>query len=366
MRVRIVSYEDVNAWILGKFARNLNEELIKLGVDSDISNVSDPQADINHHIIYINYDYSKGSNLDTLMVTHIDDYRKFNLLKKQLQVAGMGICMSAPLMNDLIVGGISQEQLCYINAAHDGLMKPRPFAIGITSQVKPDGCKREHLVAELAHHISPEFFIFKIMGSGWENVIGQLEKKGFTVEYHSGFAYENYIKLMESIDYYLYTGQDEGSMGLIDALAAGVKTIVTPQGFHLDAPNGIVHPFNTLEELVEVFNTITQEKKRLMNAVSDWTWPDYAKKHLEIWQYLKEPKRNFSSRYRDGLNSLLRNLNGETTVKNNKSISYHTQLYRGALKRTWYKIKTGFKDYPTFRRKLISLIKNIVKWIFTE
>ena len=44
-------------------------------------------------------------------------------------------------------------------------------------------------------------------------------------------------------DYYFYPGLDEGSLGTLDALAAGVKTIVTNQGFHLDLTNGVTHGF---------------------------------------------------------------------------------------------------------------------------
>ena len=42
-------------------------------------------------------------------------------------------------------------------------------------------------------------------------------------------------------------------MGFLDACAAGVKTIVTPQGYHLDAMRGITHGFKELPELVAIF-----------------------------------------------------------------------------------------------------------------
>ena len=41
MRIRIVCYEDVNAWILGKFALKLCENLNAQGVNADISNKPD-------------------------------------------------------------------------------------------------------------------------------------------------------------------------------------------------------------------------------------------------------------------------------------------------------------------------------------
>lgn len=48
---------------------------------------------------------------------------------------------------------------------------------------------------------------------------------GFQVDYYSEFIYEEYLKLMPSLDYYLFWGFDEGSMGYLDALRAGVKRL---------------------------------------------------------------------------------------------------------------------------------------------
>jgi hypothetical protein len=211
----------------------------------------------------------------------------------------------------------------------------------------------------LSEYISPQLFHFKIMGSGWERVIKVLRNKGFQVDYQSEFVYNEYTKLIPSLDFYFYMGQDEGSMGYIDALAAGVKTIVTPQGFHLDAAQGITYPFNTLHELVAVFNSLSQEKKQLIDSVSHWTWRHYAIKHLEIWNYLIDLKEgNTISIYKDGLNSLLSKEGQSVEVKR---LTYHTRLYKGALKRTIYKLRTGFKDFETFRRKSRSFVRNLLK-----
>ena len=358
MRVRIVCYEDVHAWILGKFALRLNEELIKLGIQSDIAKTADPNANINHHIIYIDYDELKGSEKDTLMITHIDDIRKLNQVKRQLMVAQVGICMSKPLMEHLIMGGVPAEKLCYINPAHDGIIPVKRFTVGITSKVQPDGCKRESMLVELSDHISPDFFDFKIMGAGWEPVIESLTKNGFKVIYYPAFDREEYIKLIPSLDYYLYLGQDEGSMGFIDALAAGVKTIVTPQGYHLDAPNGIVYPFNTTPELIEVFNSIAKQKLNLINSVSKWTWQDYAIKHLELWKYLLNSAQQVVSSYPDGVNSLRNKVDVNPSL--NKS-RYLFRLYLGAFSRVFYKIKKGFSDYETFKKKSQIFLRNIFK-----
>jgi hypothetical protein len=331
MRVRIVSYEDVNAWILGKFARKLNEELLKLGVQSDISNVPDPHADINHHIIYTYCKPGQPAHNDTVMITHVDEIHKANLLKKQLATAKAGICMSAATMNELIGIGLPADKLCYVSPAHDNVMKPRRISIGITSKVQPTGSKREDLIIRLAESLDHMLFEFVIMGSGWESVIDKLKKKGAHVTYYNQFDYDRYIQILPAFDYYLYPGQDEGSMGFIDALASGVKTVVTPQGFHLDAPGGISHPFNTAEELLAIFEKISAERRNLINAVSTWTWADYAIKHLEIWKYITDQLEIHSS-YSDGVNSLLH----KQPATRVDVQTYKKSLYQGTSRRIVY------------------------------
>jgi hypothetical protein len=291
MKVRIICYEDLNQWILGKFALRLAEHLKKKGVEVDIAKVPSPLADINHHIIYYNYDGAKTTT-ETVMITHIDTDEKVNQLKQQLILAEMGICMSNDTVQKLAARGLPRQKLCYVNPAHDQVMKPRKTVVGITSKVQPSGCKRETMLAQLGDTISPDDFKFIIMGSGWEAVIKILKQKGIEVDYFKRFDYKTYVKWMPTFDYYLYMGQDEGSMGFIDALAAGIPTIVTPQGYHLDITDGITYSFNEIDELVNVFKEIAGLKKRRVQSVSTWTWADYARKHLLIWEYVLARKKD--------------------------------------------------------------------------
>jgi hypothetical protein len=336
MRVRIVSYEDVNAWILGKFARKMHEELTKLGVNVDIGNSPDPTADINHHIIYLAYDEQKSAAIDTLMITHVDDTGKFNLLQRQMKVAKAGICMSRSVMNELASLGLPADRLAFINPAHDGVMKPRKMVIGITSKVQPDGCKREGMVDELFNHISPDLFSLVIMGAGWNKIVERIRNRGFTLDYYDEFNYEKYTQIVPQFDFYLYTGQDEGSMGFIDALAAGVRTIVTPQGYHLDAPQGISIAFNEMDELISIFGQIEADKRSLIDAVATWNWRDYAIKHLEIWQYLKYGRVESPGAYYDGLNSL----KGDKEKINDEILNQiKSSMRTGVIKRRMNKLR---------------------------
>ena len=285
MKVRLVCYENIGDWIIGKFASRLNEELQSLGVHSEIGKTSDPGADVNHHLIYLGYDNLKSS-IDTLMVTHIDNMYKMRLLRKQLKTAALGICMSRNTMDNLVSAGFPRQQLSYIHPAHDGNIRPRPFLLGITCRIYKDGRKREYFLEKLCRRISPDDFRFWIMGGGWDSEVAKIRALGFSVDYHAEFDSRLYNLTIPALDFFLNFSLDEGSMGFLDALAAGVKTIVSTVGYQSDLSEKITFKIRNFSDLANAFDTIARERKISVEAVSTWTWERYARKHLEIWQYL--------------------------------------------------------------------------------
>lgn len=312
LRIRIVCMDD--SWILGKFARKLQEELCRLGQDVDIAEEEDPLADVNHYVYYgdLKRVCKNRHTVRTSMVTHVDCFMKKDMIKFQTQNHVTCICMSSEMLNRLSSWGIARNRLCYVNPAHDEEIKPRKIVLGITNRCYHgmDFRKRDDLIVEVCKQIDPQLFKLKIMGAGWDEIVLQIEKLGFTVDYYAEFDREIYKKLMPSLDYWIYYGFDEGAMGYLDALASGVKTICTPQGYHLDTKCGLTHPCSTIEDFVKTLKQIQEEKREIIDAVKDWTWSNYAKKHLEIWQYLtgiKPLKELFShqSEYMDGIFSML-------------------------------------------------------------
>ncbi len=374
MRIRIVSYEDVDTWILGKFAIKLCEILNAQGAKADIDNTPDISADINHHIIYSYYDGEKSS-IDTVMITHIDARWKLQKVKNQLVTSEMGICMSSDTLNKLVAWGVPRHKLCYINPAQDGIIKPRKIILGITSKVQSSGCKRESMVAQLADRISPDIFKFKIMGSGWDAIVGILRSKGIEVDYYNCFDYKEYCELMPNLDYYLYPGWDEGSMGFLDAVAAGIPTIVTPQGYHLDIPGGITHPFKSTNELVEILDGIAKKRKRFAGAVSGWTWNEYARKHLLLWKYLLNNKNGIVPSPKE-----IRELSSIGVVTNESDIQRNYLLFttffiRNMCYDVWWAFKTKWNGSVSMRlREWLHLWRThgynafyiIIKRVFTR
>ena len=312
LRIRLIYKDD--GWILGKFAEKLREELEKLGQDASIGKEPDDSADVNHYIFYgyLTQYISQKNYVSTTMVTHVDMALKAELIKFQADHGTLGICMSEETMNKLTSWGIKRDKLCYVNPAQDGVIKPRKIVLGITNRCygNQDLRKRDSLIFEACKELNPELFLIKIMGSGWAEIVCQLRKLGFEVMYYDEFDRETYLDLMPSLDYWIYYGFDEGAMGYLDAMAAGVKTIVTPQGYHLDTKIKPTYLCSTIGDFTNTLLSIQREKEEIIASVSDWTWENYAKKHLEIWQYLTNSRPlqeiyRHQSEYSDGIFSVL-------------------------------------------------------------
>ena len=309
MKINIVKPE--GGWILEKFALRLYDELIELGEDVTLSNRRSSQADINHYLMFDFLNFLSHDK-DTFMICHVDQNWQVRLLKDRLDKCGMGICMSSETLNKLTSYGLPRRKMCYVSPAHDFVVKPRKYKIGITHRCygQVDFRKRESMLVDIAKEVDKEYVAFAIMGTGWNEIVDEIKGLGFEVDYYDEFDYYNYVKLIQELDYYLFFGEDEGSMGFLDALAAGVETIVTPQGFHLDVKDGIPYSCRTVEEFVSAINKICEKKKKRVESVQELSWENFARKHLEVWHYLMgdvETKELFKNkgRYNDGIFSVL-------------------------------------------------------------
>lgn len=277
LKINLVNYElgRYNG-ILSKFANRMRDELEKVkGIKVTVSNAPDPKADINHAINYASYKHVKGIN--TLMVTHIDTPIKIKNLQKGMETADMGICMSDDTKDKLINMGFDEKKLATVLPAHDGVPR-RMQVVSILTNVYPDGCKRAEMFTALAKTLDNNQWAFRIMGSGWEEILTDLVAKGLQCDYFPVFDTSVHKQILDSSDYSLYFGVDEGSMGLLDAKNAGLKLIAPPTGFNLDI--GIDYPFETQAELNEIFAKLNY------NPVSKWTWDVYCLQHLNLWKKL--------------------------------------------------------------------------------
>lgn len=287
MRINLVLPPATQGGILEKFALRLQENANSLGHSAQITEVPDPTADINHWMIYhlVTGKPLRGS----FLITHVDSVYRLHMIRRALATASLGICLSSETRNLLTTKGIPEEKTCYVIPGIDGQAKPRRLIIGLTTHIYDNHCKREDVLLDAVKKIPLDLVRFEIFGKGWEKIIPHLENRGAEVvwEKPSPDYLSDYQKITQRLpyfDYYLYMGMDEGSMGFLDALAAGVPTIVTPQGFHLDIPHGITYPFFSAEQLADILVKLQDEKRMRAGSVKERSWLEYTRRHVLFWQ----------------------------------------------------------------------------------
>src|SRR5205809_215009 len=230
MKIRIVLSVQNASWIIGKIANQLAENVRRAGADVSIADDADDGADINHWMSYAFVERRAGG-ASTMFITHIDDPYKSAQVGSLLETrVDLGLCMSSDTMQALISRGIPAERLWYVLPAHDPPPSPRPIRLSITTRLYDDGRKRESFLVRLASERDLSPFHFEIAGSGWADVVARLRAAGASVHWNEGSDdyradYDAMLEAMRTCDYYLYLGMDEGSLGTLDALALGLKTI---------------------------------------------------------------------------------------------------------------------------------------------
>lgn len=296
-RAHLVLAKDNRSWIIEKMAARIAEFANLYGFDVSIGEAEDPTADINHWMSYAFANVHHNTPA-TMLITHLDDPYKIALVKSELESGvDIGIALSSHTCTMLTEAGIPPSSLTYVVPGHDFAALPRRIVIGLTTRLYADGRKREHMLVKLAKTTPLDAFRFEIFGKGWEKVVPVLEKGGAEVVWSPGSEnfradYMEMIARVPHFDFYLYLGRDEGSLGTLDALAAGVKTIVTPQGFHVDLPGGITHPIWSQEDLETLFRELTYDVQKRAASVEGLTWKAYAEAHSIIWQGILDGKKN--------------------------------------------------------------------------
>lgn len=296
-KAHLVLAQDNRSWIIEKMAARIAEYSPEFGFEVSTGEAERADADINHWMSYAFANVPHNTPA-TMLITHLDDPYKVSLVKSELTSGvDVGIALSSHTCDMLVAAGVKRDAMAFAVPGHDFAASPRRVVIGLTTRLYADGRKREFMLVELAQKMKLDRFRFEIFGLGWEDVIPKLEAAGAEVAYWPGSDdfRSDYVEMMAHVpmfDYYLYLGRDEGSLGTLDALAAGVKTIVTPQGFHVDLPAGITHPVWSQEDLERVFADVAADAERRAHAVAGLTWQAYARAHTIIWNAILDGRKS--------------------------------------------------------------------------
>lgn len=282
MRIHLVNYEiGIKDGILSKYARQMGFILTDMGHAVSISNKPNPKAKVNHHINYLSYKKCPKT-INTLMITHFTEgtKEKIEFAKKAMETADYGICFSQDVVDLLESNGI--KNLTVIPPATEIVRRPRMIAI--MTDLYPDGRKREWMFEELVKVIDKKKFVFSIVGDGgWRPILEKLIKLGLQVQWQPVYNPQLGQTILNIADFLLYTGGENcQAQSVIDAIKAGVR-VIAPDS---ECYNGldIEYKFKDQTELNMIFKSLET------TPVDDWTWENYCKKHLEIWETLQKKR----------------------------------------------------------------------------
>lgn len=329
MRILLHLSERNAGWIIEKFARRMKRELENLGHQVDCSDNITNQYDVIHFMSFA-WAVKTPAPCTSFSITHIDDKFKLREINGKLETLDIGICFSSH-MEQYIKTKLQKTNVTHILPAHDKIIRRRKIIFLITSKIYKDGRKNEQwLYSGINEVFDTDELTIIIHGSGWHKIVAKLNEQNYDVIYHPGTNdyeadYNLILHDLEKADFYAYLGFDEGSMGTLDAKLAGLRCIVSDQGFHRDICDQNDFLFDDYLSFVQRLKDIKflTEINPLLKSL---TWKNYAKAHQDLWLKLlslDDGMKSLPTRLQiNNQNSEISDINAYEALnaKNNKSI----------------------------------------------
>lgn len=158
------------------------------------------------------------------------------------------------------------------------LFKPR-IKVGVAA-VCHNG-KGSTVLMELFKKADWSNFTFYICGPRWE-LLTPIYNNFVKLEYTHYLPYKEMPKFYQNLDYLLVPSSKElgesGPMVVVEALACGIPVISTDTGYAKDLD---VTRFDNVDELVNILKGIEHKET---DKVADYTWDNFRKKHVEVFE----------------------------------------------------------------------------------
>jgi hypothetical protein len=300
MKVDIILHESNKGWIIEKMANRLNENLLLLGINSRVVDLPSIDSDIIHWMHYLNIPTNLTVNsTNTMLVTHVDEIDKLEKLEFLIHKGIHPIFLSAAHALEVSASLKIKNNFRKILPGSD-LAVFNKIKFIINSNSYPDNRKNDNYLIKLSKDLKLTEAIFIFCGKRWEEVGINLREAGAEVYIYSKAAqnypdYPSLNQMTKDSDIFIYMGFDEGSIGALDAYLLDRKLIVSDQGFHkemLDKNVNLFKNYNKFKELIEISieNHVSWQKEKMK-----WSWGDYAKNHLNVWQELGQISNSSSA-----------------------------------------------------------------------
>lgn len=291
LKFLIVLDPENDAWIISKIVKRLREHLEKSGHEAQIKHAYSDGFDVVFWSHYRNLPLDHmpvSQSREYFFVTHVDDSKKLRLCKSHIEKGIKPICMSTETAREISrLLGLSNLPSVMKIGSDIAPARIRKVRIVMSSSIYPDGRKNESWIAEIHSEsiLSKSEFIF--FGSGWESVVEQIRNSGGTAVSVDNSVidqnvYAHSLAQLRDSDLFIYTGFDEGSLGVLDAYLLNLDLLVSNQGFHVELRLNPEQLFDSKHEFYEKLETrVEQIWQRNVNQTS-YSWSEMSNQFISI------------------------------------------------------------------------------------
>lgn len=290
-KISVFIAEPMNmGWIIEKLMRDLAQELIRIGVKVRIGEDKDYAGEeIYFHSRYLYSAKNKNAKINSLFVTHIDDFGKEFEIKSKFDDFDSFVCMSPFDAEFLVELGCPRRKVIGLNLPHrGGVFKPLKFAI--FSAFYSDGRKNEAWLVEYfrTRPNNCKDLIINILGEGWGQVVNELRKLDVStswLDYSRSLPgeYELLKSELSNNDFLLYMGFDGGAMCFYDGVNANLKLIIPKDGYHIGYPDSEYY-FENKSDFFEILDGIFEGNQRRKDFIQSRSIEVYASTLLGHWR----------------------------------------------------------------------------------
>ena len=277
-------------WIIERLMRQISIELGNRGVNVSIGSIKEYKGqDIILHSRYLSAFKILGPKINSLWVTHFDDYLKIVRIKQLIPAFDSIINMSPDDDNNLRTHCDLPYYSVGINLP-TSIVSIKPLDFVVFSACYPDGRKNESWIHEFCSNMTIEkkrVIKFTFLGWGWSRtaeILDRLEVNYEIVHFarDTPNEYLMYKQFLIKKDVMLYLGFDGGSMSLYDGIELGLEIILPKLSYHIGADQ-FVSFFEKKEEFFLLINNKIENHLDRLNFLESRSIKMYCEELICHW-----------------------------------------------------------------------------------
>jgi hypothetical protein len=280
-------------WIIERLLSDISTELKARGINVRCGDYCEYNGeDVLFHSRFLTARYDVRAKINSLFITHIDDYAKEIEVRLRLKKFNSMVCMSehdAAFLCGLI--GVSSNIIGIDLPCRE--VAVRPLRICVFSRCYNDNRKNEHWLLEYFKSRTLESYknvIIVLLGLGWEDFASKLATLDVPYEIYSypGWLrneYQMYKNELCQGDLLVCMGFDGGQMSIYDGLQAGIEMVFPNISYHRGVSSE-VKLYDTKEEFFSIIDSKLERQQKNLTDLDSRSVQSYSNKLYRHWESL--------------------------------------------------------------------------------